>query len=173
MILPRTKFQPVSSKFESHQRARRLVNRETVIVGPNRGYCSCDPSWAMCSCQTCGVHSRDGGKDAGLATRGLEFITPFLTFYAGGGIMISILVFNQHQPRRRCRGDTPWRSSRLQPYLQGAAERTQWRCQGAGGPGAHASTVDSKSFRCSRATPWAWHPGKPWYILRSSCSQRN
>jgi hypothetical protein len=26
------------------------------------------------------VHYRDGGKDAGLAVRGLEFETPFLTF---------------------------------------------------------------------------------------------
>ena len=38
------------------------------------------PSWAMCGCQTRGVHSRDAGKDAGLAERGLEFETPFVTF---------------------------------------------------------------------------------------------
>ena len=38
------------------------------------------PSWAVCGCQTSGVHSRDGGKHAGLAGRGLEFETPYLTF---------------------------------------------------------------------------------------------
>ena len=38
------------------------------------------PSWAVCGCQTCGVHSRDVGKDAGLAVRGLEFETTCLTF---------------------------------------------------------------------------------------------
>ena len=38
------------------------------------------PSWAMCSCQTRGVHSRDGGGDAGHAARVMAFETPFLTF---------------------------------------------------------------------------------------------
>ena len=80
-------------------------------------------------------------------------------FYAGGGITISIVVFHQHQPRRRCRVDAPWRSGGLQIYLRGAAERTHRRRGGAGGPGAHASTVDSESVRCSRATPW--HDVKP------------
>ena len=37
------------------------------------------PSWAVCGCQTCGVHSRDVGKDAGLAVS-LEFETSCLTF---------------------------------------------------------------------------------------------
>ena len=92
-------------------------------------------------------------------------------FYAGGGITISIVVFHQHQPRRRCRGDAPWRSSRLQTYLRGATERTQWRCQGAGGPGAHASTEGSKRIPLQRATRKACRP--TWYMLRSLCSQRN
>ena len=33
-----------------------------------------------CSCQTCGVHSRDGGGVAGHAARVMAFETPFLTF---------------------------------------------------------------------------------------------
>ena len=32
-----------SHKCMCYQRARRLVNRETVIVGSNRAYCSCGP----------------------------------------------------------------------------------------------------------------------------------
>lgn len=36
--------------------------------------------WAVCSCQTRGVHSRDGGGAAGHAGSGLGFENPFLTF---------------------------------------------------------------------------------------------
>ena len=43
LILPRAKFCRASSKFESHQRARRLVNPETESIVLLCGYCCCEP----------------------------------------------------------------------------------------------------------------------------------
>ena len=70
-------------RWNSSEQALRDDRQQHVLRDGLQSVCkrgTAHPSWAVCGCQTSGVHSRDGGKDAGLAGRGLEFETPFLTF---------------------------------------------------------------------------------------------
>ena len=79
----RLKLGSMQRRLNGSEQALREDRQQHVLRDGLQSVCkrgTAHPSWAMCGCQTRGVHSRDAGKDAGLAGRGLEFETPFLTF---------------------------------------------------------------------------------------------
>ena len=95
------------------------------------------PSWAVCGCQTSGVHSRDGGKVAGLAGRGLEFETPLLTFMqAGHNNLVSRCLISLHHEADD--EDMPiGRAASVKHTYKGQQDRTQWRHEVMTGLRAH------------------------------------
>ena len=126
----RLKHGSTQRRLNGSEQALREDRQQHVLRDGLQSVCkrgTAHPSWAVCGCQTSGVHSRDGGKVAGLAGRGLEFETPLLTFMqAGHNNLVSRCLISLHHEADD--EDMPiGRAASVKHTYKGQQDRTQWR----------------------------------------------